>query len=98
MSKGKDGDGAESFEAGLFLNEEYVLLVLDRPRASLLHLSGNAIPRDCGLTHSHLHCSYEERTFRAGSQTLQLLCSASASSKYTDRVPKYPPSASLTLS
>ena len=46
MSKGKEGDGAESFEAGLFLNEEYALLDLDTPSfASLLLLLsyGNAI-------------------------------------------------------
>ena len=45
MSKGKEGDGAESFEAGLFLNEEYALLALDTPSStSLMLLYGNAIP------------------------------------------------------
>ena len=44
MSKGKEGDGAESFEAGLFLNEEYALLNLDRPSAIFLLLDGNVTP------------------------------------------------------
>lgn len=62
-----------SFEA-LFTNERHVSIKPDQE-----HISDNNTC--CCFRSLAVLCSYEKQTLRAGSHTLQLLCSESASSK-----------------
>ena len=69
----KDQDDA-SF-AALFTNERYRVYLRDK------FVSAMIARHWCGCLIIAVPRSYEKRTFRAGSTTLQLLCSESASSE-----------------